>query len=168
MVGAAPRRGAVRLAGSVSGEGGLFAPLSGRPCAFYFVTLREWDNGHTHKLFDVESHATFELKDHSGTAMVEPLGGDFRLGKHRLESGNSLTSWPQFVKVLERYGQSPYDDEGQERSVDWREWILVPGDRLEVAGLCGWEFAHPNGYRDRNQSLVVRSSPETQLRLRIA
>lgn len=116
----------------------LRAPITGRPCAFYSVSLREWDNGGLYPLLSEHSTARLSVEDDSGSGWIRPshLDADLRTG---LAQGHSSEYWSAHRELLARHGLSVVDSGGELRSMSWRESILVPGDTIWACGIVDME-----------------------------
>lgn len=89
--------GLVRIHGKAMGDAPLLSPLTHQPCFFYKVDIEKWENnsrrsGWKHYRTDTEG-VHFELRDPSGSIVVDPLGAKYDLlqsAKREVSSGISF------------------------------------------------------------------------------
>lgn len=123
----------------------------------------EWDNGATYPFLDVGSAEALELVDGEEHAIVEPQDASFILPKKRRMKGHNFSDFEGFRRFAAAHGVSAFDAEGIRRSVQWRETILVPGDRITVIGSIAWEAEGAATYRDTGVRLALRSAAGSPL-----
>ncbi|HEX2571680.1 MAG TPA: DUF3592 domain-containing protein [Polyangia bacterium] len=146
----------------VHGENALTAPLSGRSCACYRVTVTEAGDDCDHQVLDEIRSADFFVEDGSGKALVR-LSGRAQLiiveDVHR-SSGTFNDPTPELKAFLERHGQSSRGVLGVfNRSLKYVEGVLEQGEQVAVVGVARLESdpdphaAH--GYREPASRLVL-------------
>jgi hypothetical protein len=165
----APERGVFKLCGVVEGEPTLHAPLTDRLCAHYRVEIREWDNGAPWPFAVISSEAPFAIRDGQERASVNPAGGTILIrGRDRRASGHSSNQRGELTRLVRSLGRGMIASDGSRRSLEWVEYILLPGDRIEGIGEVRWE-ADPfgaAGYREVARSLTLASGPTQALFVR--
>ncbi len=155
-IGDAPDAARVRIAGKVISENALRAPLSGRPCTCYWVSIQMqgtyWRSQRIHR----DAHE-FQLTDPTGTASVAIERVHLELSADHIES----TTVPQLThsirSLLGRWGLKL----DKVSSIQLCEAIVAHGDEIEVVG-SGLRRAVPNGPRERG----FRDVPASLLELR--
>ncbi|MFO0587692.1 MAG: hypothetical protein U0441_09135 [Polyangiaceae bacterium] len=154
-----------KIAGAVRPLGQpLRAPLTGRACVFYEVTVEEYrSSGKSGRwveiIKDVDSQ-DFLLEDGTGRALVKSAGMKVLPVKDReLSSGFMNDASPVLEDYLRQHGQSSQGWVFNKR-LRYKEGVFEPGERVTVFGQCRWEQdPDPNaagqGYRDTPKRLVV-------------
>ena len=111
----------------------LAAPITGRPCVFFAVTIGEWFNGTKTPLLSETSSSQFLLEDDTGSVVVTPDVVETLLKTRRLR-GHSSESHKQHKLLLARHGFSMVDEYGELRSLAFEELIIAENDAICVLG----------------------------------
>ena len=162
-----------KIAGAVRPLGEpLRAPLTGRACVFYEVTVEEYrSSGKSGRwveiIKDVDAQ-DFLLEDGTGRAVVKTAGMKVLPVKDReLKSGFLNDASPVLEDFLRQHGQS---SQGWvfNKNLRYKEGVFEPGERVTVLGQCRWEqdpdpSAAGQGYRDTPRRLVVDVPDQGQL-----
>lgn len=137
----APEGAQVRISGTVEVlEGTMIAPLSGTPCVLYEIVVADLVRAPQTQL-DVEvtiarevMGVPFALRDDSGRVVV-----DARAAEIVLEVDDRIRTEPmappsrELIAMLERHLDDPRHWVTKPLAI--REAVVVPGDRLTIAGV---------------------------------
>lgn len=133
----------VRVVGQVEVDAPLFAPLSGRACAYWRVLVEEkkssGKNSYWKKMVDEHEGVDFRLRDATGLALVESthvnavLESDAAGGSHFLSDPT-----PELEAFLAERG---HDTKGWffNKTIRYREGAAEPGEVVAVVGDAKWE-----------------------------
>ena len=133
----------------------LVAPLSGRPCAYYCITVSEYrshgNSGSYCEIINEEKGVDFVLRDGTGTALVMVAAASTALTRdHKTTSGTFDSPTPREESYLNAHGE-----QGKgwvfNKSIRYVEGILEAGEQVSVYGFGSKEpdpDADPTGYRD--------------------
>jgi hypothetical protein len=159
----------VRLAGRVTADARLEAPLSHRPCIAWQVLLERVsgrnENQNFCSLACEESRASLELRDESGSVVLLPAGGTWSLA-------NDMVTWleyeldltPERSAFLARHG---IRWKGSTKPVlRFREQVIEQGARVTVLGRAhadGVQLAAGSPYRDAPLRWVVAAGKDEPL-----
>ncbi len=156
----------VRIIGAVKPIGEpLRAPLSGKPCVFFEVTVEEHRSdgsktGSWTEIIRETDVADFLVEDGTGRALVKTNAMKVLPVKDtELQSGFLKDAKPELEAFLQRHGQK---SQGVlfNKSLRYKEGVFEPGERVSVLGLGKWE-QDPDpqeagtGYRDVPKRLVL-------------
>jgi hypothetical protein len=127
-----------RVAGTVSCDGtARVSPLSGVPCAWYrlrvFGALHAFGRTLFGVILDERAGATAVIGDETGHARVNLDDAEVRIERVYHQIGNDSQAH------LARLVAGKID--GEWHPVLAREWVVLPGTRVAVAGQCLWEPA---------------------------
>lgn len=115
----------------------LTAPITGRSCVFYSVTIGEWFNGTKTPLLRETSSAAFRLADTSAAIFVAPLGSEVEVYlRDSRKRGHSSECLDEHRALLARQGFGMLDDYGERRSLAYEEVIVAPNDKICVLGAA--------------------------------
>ncbi len=142
----------------------LIAPLSGRPCAYYTVTVTSRGKKQEWTVAREVLGQPFILEDASGRALVHlDATSEVTLGLEGETSGNFDDASVVQRAFLERHGESSTTEFGFNRSLSYREGVLEAGELVTVVGVASRE-ADPTpaqaarGYREQPTWMVLRGS----------
>jgi hypothetical protein len=160
----------VRVAGKVKALGPLHAaPLSGRPCVYYEVSVEEYrSSGKSGKWVEIihdTDGSDFLVVDATGKARVSTREMKALIVRdHKRESGTLNEAPPDLEAYLARHGRK---SKGWifNRNIRYREGVLAPGEEVVVLGEAAWEqdpdpTEAGTGYRNSPKRLVLRSRPD--------
>jgi hypothetical protein len=160
----------VKIVGQLSFIGEpLGAPLSGRRCAYYEATVDESSGRAPIQLIRERRGQDFILRDDSGKALVrmDEASAVLVMRDAQFSSGGDADPTAVMTAFLARHGQS---SRGLlfAKSLNYREGVLEPGERIAVLGLARWEpDPDPDrgalGYRELPMRLVVQASGRVPL-----
>jgi hypothetical protein len=138
------------------------APLSGRMCAYYQLSVGEINAGGAFdEYLRIEERADFWLSDDSGRALVHTEGAEVVVKRdHRLDARDLP------VRLLELLAER-----GMERLVGrhltFYEGVLPPGADVALFGMARLEPdpdpSHAAGYRQTAMRVAMRASGEVPL-----
>ncbi len=133
----------------------LVAPLSGRPCAYFSISVEEYrsrgKSGSWVTMVEEERGVDFALDDGSGTAIVVVASAKTALSSdHRSSSGTFDDPTPREQSYLDSHGR---ESEGWvfNKKIRYIEAVLEPGELVSVYGYGSKEpdpKATPGGYRE--------------------
>lgn len=132
-IGDAPFDTTVRITGTVApGQGTLTAPLTGRVCVYYKITVEEKGDKEWTELFEETMGVSFAIEDGSGRAIVDPSGAKATVkfdGYSR--SGTLDDATPQEEAILQRHDTK---SKGWvfNKSLRYNEGVIEPGERVVV------------------------------------
>jgi hypothetical protein len=156
----------VRVVGSLRpGPRTLSAPLSGRPCAVFFVRVREHVGKNSTEIFRESDAVEFSIDDGSGTVLVRPE--KFELGlveDHEERTGAWKDASDAVTEYLRSKGQSPENMLGFNRALQFHEAVLEEGELVAVLATVALEIdpdptSAGDGYRDRPKRKVLVTPP---------
>lgn len=166
-----------RIAGQVELARTIEAPLSGRPCAYWHVTVQQLrplrSSSRWVTIIDDQRGVDFLVRDGSGAALVKPRVVRSVLVKDgKFSSGRFNDAAPRLEAFLAQRG---YSSQGWvlNKSLRYSEGIVAAGEQVCVVGVGTWE-TDPNekpdggdGYREVNspKRLVIQSHGEGPLLL---
>jgi len=151
----------------VAGEQGVFTtPFSGRPAVFCRVTVQEkrsrGKSTYWHTVVEEVEARDFYVEDGSGQqARVSPRGANAVLDKQSTAtSGTFNDAPPNLVEFLQARGHATTGWFGLNKSMQYLEEVLAPGDQLYAIGPSHREAGPPasENYRDSPSSRLVMSS----------
>lgn len=165
-----------RVIGEVEAERTVAAPLSGRPCTYWRVTVLEQRGGkNRHWVTVVDEHdgVDFFLRDGAAKALVKTELVQAVLDKDaKLSSGVLNDATPQLEAFLAERGHST---QGWifNKTMRYHEGVVEPGERVCVVGVGRWErdpdeqARAGTGYRDAQmpKRLVLQSPDDGPLLL---
>jgi hypothetical protein len=155
-IGEAPDAAPVRIAGRVTADNALRAPLSGRPCTCYYVSVvTEGSRRRTRWRF--QDAAEFQLVDATGTASVPVDRPYLEVSADHIQDTTLRLLSDATRATLDRLGVKL----DKVHSVQLYEAIIADGDEIEVVG-SGLRRAIPSERRERG----FRDPPSTLLELR--
>ncbi len=142
---------------ALAASGLLWAPLTARRCLGYVATVEEPGLLRPNILALEQASAPFVLED--GTQVEDTVV--IHTGVQRyFETGHLRDPGELLQGFLLRHGCSHVDFLGLNRTLRYREGILLPGDRVRVRGIATWQpspaGSAPGGYRNAPQCLVLR------------
>lgn len=160
-----------------SEQGSFKTPFSGRDAVFCRVTVQErryqgsrqvW-----HTIVKEIDAREFHVDDGSGQqARIDPRGANTLLDKQSVSSSGMFNDPPaQLVSFLEAHGVKSDTWIGKDKSMQYLEEVLAPGDSLYAIGPCHREAGppEPDAYRDAPGSrLVMSGMPAGDLELLIS
>ncbi len=166
----------VRIMGVIAEQDDVLdAPLSGRACVHFDVSVLEWrshgKSGSFVHVFSETGSRPFVVTDASGRARIDT--SHFRCAIVRdanKQSGTFNDASPEMEALLVRHGMQSTGLLGFNKSLRYEEGVLEPGERVTVLGRARWEDdpdetargAPGVGYRDsvRRRRLVIEASLE--------
>lgn len=140
----------------------LVAPISGRPCAYYEITIHiaYGADPKAHLVAQERYARDFSIRDETGVACVEVRAARFVLA--RPEPSLRSSDDAAVRRILERHGYDLGAFEGLTFYCDER--AIGPGDELFVLGCARFE-RNPSrrSYRDEAPRLVIEAPEEGTL-----
>jgi hypothetical protein len=148
-----------------SEEGSFRTPFSGRDAVFCRVTVQErrqsGRSSHWHTVIEEIESRDFYVEDGSGQqARISPRGANTVLDKQSIASSGMFNDPPpQLVSFLASRGVSAETWIGTNKSMQYLEEVLAPGDSLYAIGPSHREAGPPQheGYRNAPTSRLVMS-----------
>lgn len=157
----------VEIKGKVvaSEQGAFKTPFSGRDAVFCRVTVQERrSNGKSsywHTIVEEIEAREFHVEDGSGQqARIAPRGANCLLDKQSVTSSGMFNDPPpQLVSFLNARGVSSETWLGTNKSMQYLEEVIAPGDSLYAIGPSHREAGppQPDAYRDVPGSRLVMS-----------
>lgn len=159
-----PERQFVRFVGKVIGDMPLRAPLSGRPCAAWRVTVKEKRGKSYSELFVRHQASDFRIADGTGTLLVRMEGAELALvSDSHFRSGMLKDATEQLERFLAEQGQKSTGFFFN-RDLQYHEAVVELGEWVAVAGFASAEpDPEPDpqriiGHRETPMRMVLRSS----------
>jgi len=155
-----------RVVGRVVPMQTMAAPLSGRPCVFYDITVEQYrsngrSSGSWHTILRERRGVPFLVEDGSGRALVDPEGAQIAVvHDSTTRSGTLDDASPQEEALLARHGLKSQGWVLNKR-LRYNEGVFEPGETVAVLGA---------GVREPDPSAVAavqgyREALPTRLRL---
>lgn len=149
---------------------GLIAPISGRRCVHYEVTIEEWvkrmkNSGWEETLTEKKS-IDFRIADATGTALVETSSFIATVTRNlHTESEPYLDPPKRILSVFKRHKRDALDAKGVVKRLRYEEGVLKPGASVVIVGRARWEdegAEASEGYRTqrRKRRLVIEAHDE--------
>jgi hypothetical protein len=144
----------------------LAAPLTGRRCVYFEVTVEEYrssgKSGSWRTIIREKQGVPFRVRDATGKAMVNLGAARMAVVKDaHFRSGTFNDATPELEAFLERYGKKSTGFLGFNRKLRYKEGALEAGEEVAVAGRGMWEPdpdpepGAAGGYRDAPRRLVM-------------
>jgi hypothetical protein len=150
--------GVAKIAGRIGAVSTIVAPLSGRNCVHWSVTVRRYDL----ELLRAERTVDFLVRDGTGKALVS-AGGARVLARSEARGtrGSFDPTQPRAAELLRVAGgaRSPLYD--PERPMTYVEIVLVDGDEVSASGAAQWVLdpdpdpTATGGYREPPKRLEI-------------
>ena len=162
-----------KVIGVVSKGPTIVAPLSGRECVFYVITVEESKDDHWVRVHFEQEHTEFSLVDSTGRAVVKTKHIEaFLVNDHQKRSGMFKRVEATELAYLEKIRLSHTGLMGFVKGMRFKEHIIEIGERIAVMGH-GSVYPDPNpprpmrseAYRGETQSYVVFDDHEVALTL---
>ncbi|ACY12840.1 hypothetical protein Hoch_0199 [Haliangium ochraceum DSM 14365] len=157
-----------RLVGDVRAiERALRAPLSGRPCVYYWVELSVYEGRFRRRLCGEERGRSFALDDGHGSALLDPADAELVIGERSRYCDGLGADAAEVQAFLARHAcECPPPLRASLVAV---EMVLEPGARVAVIGR-GVRESDPDpraarGYRDSGERVVLSSTPREPVRV---
>jgi hypothetical protein len=160
----------------------LLAPLSGRPCVLYRVTIECYDESRAIRFggggpsaprwvheAEEEQAPPFLVEDETGVALVRPEGWVNIIAPPRLFAADGLRAAEAHMDAFRaRYGNERAAFlRGVHDRVRYRESVVCEGEVVFIAGLVGvergGEGAEAGGYRGPTSRFVLRAPDDDRL-----
>jgi hypothetical protein len=176
----AAREGKLRIRGRARGRGQLLhAPVTGRPCVAFHLTVYEWHVLRTRDrqfdvLFEMAGACPFSIADDSGEATVDtskPFDLELAAERRGLPPLGDPTSQAErevVIRLLESRGFSASNLLGLPRYLSYEEGILADRQPVSVAGTGAREVSPDGesaGPRSPPLRLVLRGTARRPLRI---
>lgn len=145
----------------------LVAPLSGRPCAYYYVLVEQeessGDSRHWNTLIEEEVAGTFFIRDGKYCAHINSKNIKSYLVEDREYSSGFMedATWSH-KKYLQDHGQESTDFWGFNKSLRYKEGILEEGELIAVVGRGEWKKAEQEQLPDSYGRVLSISSTDKE------
>jgi hypothetical protein len=150
----AGRVGAASSAASPSAS--LVAPLSGRPCLYWSITVRRYDL----EVLHAERGVDFFVRDATGKAFVTVRAADVVASGRVLEDKFDPLD-ARAERFVDEHGRARNGHYNPARPMTFREVVLAEGDDVSVSGSAEWaldpepDAACAGGYREPPRRLEI-------------
>jgi len=156
-----------KVAGKVEYVGKpLIAPLSGRPCAYYSVIVKEKDSSESsnwNSLIEEEVAGTFVIRDGKYCAHINCNHVKSYIVKDMNYSSGFLDDATDVLEdFLQKHGQKSEDFLGLNKSLHYKEGILEEGELMAVVGRGEWKNASQVGLPESYGRILDISSTEEE------
>ncbi len=136
----------VKLIGkAVGGNHLLMAPLSKRPCLYYYVYVEKKGNKSWRKYLSAEEKQDFFLDGDGERAIIKPemTHFDFRLRflvfDHEDQSGTFNDAQEHLESFLKQHDKSSTGFLGWNKTLRFKEGIIEPNEMIAVKGIAEWK-----------------------------
>lgn len=158
-----------KLAGSVEIVGEpLIAPLSGRPCAYYYVLVEQLQSSgkssHYSKIIEEEKSGTFLIRDGRYRAKInfDSLLKTYLVQDKEYSSGLGNDATATLENFLNSHGEKSENILGFNKSIRYKEGILEEGEMVAVTGRGEWKSAGEVQLPDSYGRILLISSGENE------
>lgn len=162
---------------AIGGNQSLKAPLSGRPCLYYYVLVEKKGDKSWHTYIEEEDGQDFFLETGYERAIVKPKGIHFGYKRtlfvfdHKDKSGAFNDAKPHLEQFLKRHGKESVNFIGFNKTLRYSEGIIEEGETIAVKGIAQWKtLSEPiEGYSyskiltftgDEKNKLIITDLPE--------
>jgi hypothetical protein len=175
------REGRLRIRGRARSRGQLLsAPVTGRLCVAFHLTVYEWHVLRTRDrqfdvLFELQGACPFSVADESGEATIDtskPFALDLEAERRGLPPPGDLSSREErerVIRLLEPRRFTAHNLLGMPKYLCYEEGIVADREAVSVAG-AGVREVSPDGESAGPRSpplrLVLRGTPRRPLRIR--
>lgn len=133
----------VRIVGKASGDASIPAPLSGRSCFYWRVTVQELRrhgrNSRWETIIDEQEGVDFTVRDATGSALILTSHAQCVLDKDvHYSSGFLKDADPVLEQFLAQRGHSS-GGVVFNKSMRYHEGVVEPGETVAVVGIGRWE-----------------------------
>jgi hypothetical protein len=136
----------VKLIGkAVGGNNLLIAPLSKRPCLYYYVYVEKKGDKSWRKYLSAEEKQDFFLDVDGERAIIKPAMThfDFRLRylvfDHEDSSGTFNDAKAHLESFLKQHDKSSTGFLGWNKTLRFKEGVIEPGETIAVKGIAEWK-----------------------------
>lgn len=157
-----------KVAGKIEYVGDpLVAPLSGRPCAYYYVLVEQKvSSGKSSSweiLIEEEVGGTFVIRDGKHCAHINSKNIKSYLVEDREYSSGFLEDATQVLeKYLHDHGQKSENFLGLNKSIRYKEGVLEEGELIAVVGRGEWKKAEQEQLPDSYGRVLSISSTDKE------
>lgn len=162
---------------AVGGNQLLKAPLSGRPCLYYYVLVEKKGDKSWHTYVEEEDGQDFFLETGFERAIVKPKGTHFGYRRtlfvfdHKDKSGSFNDAKPHLEQFLKRHGKESVNFIGFNKTLRYSEGVIEEGETIAVKGIAQWKTLNEpiEGYTysklltfigDEKNKLIITDLPE--------
>ncbi|MCB0755935.1 MAG: hypothetical protein H6603_06595 [Flavobacteriales bacterium] len=143
----------------------LVAPLSKRPCAHYFVKVEEkrssGKNSHYHTIIEQEITSKFLIQDGEHYAIIDAYHVQSNIMiDANYSSGTFNDATPMLEDFLRQHGHESEGFLGFNKSMNYEEGILEPGEEIAVLGVGQWKSAQEVGLPAKYGHVLVISAAD--------
>lgn len=155
-----------RITGKVEFTGKpLTAPLSGRPCAYFYVLIEQQvstgKGAHWQKYIEEEVAGKFGIRDGKHCAIVDCNKVKSYIVQDRKYSSGFMHDAPENLeRYLSRYGKDSTNMLGWNRTLRYREGIIEEGETISVLGKGEWKRAEQDQWSDDYGKVLMIRPPE--------
>jgi hypothetical protein len=139
----------------------LKSPFTDKDCVYYRYTVEEYrssgKSSHWVTIKKEEQRDLFYLKDETGTVLIDPKGAQIEAQKDfECQSGLGKDPPEQVFRFLRSRNLSHEGFLGLNKTMRYRETVIVPGDRLYIMGTAGENPFRKDGTADQVDSIMIQ------------
>jgi hypothetical protein len=157
----------VKIVGKVEVIGEiLFAPLSSRKCAYYYVMVEEDSGGKNSSyrtIIEKEIRTSFVLRDNENIVLVNPRNLLTHLViDEKYHSGFFNDATKNLEDFLQKNGYESTGFFGFNKKIRYSEGILEEGELVAVVGKARWSEGHKEGLPMGFKKILVIDPYDTE------
>lgn len=172
----------IKLVGkAIGGNDPLIAPLSKRPCYYYYILVEKKGDKSWHKYLEDHAQQDFFLEVNGERAIIKPALTRLEFKKtffvldHEENSGSFNDARPHLEAFLRKHGTKSTGILGFNKTLRFSEGIIEPNEMITVKGIAQWKtikepfenFNYSNILTlkgDKNNKLIITDLPETVIK----
>jgi len=145
----------------------LKAPLSGRPCAYYYVLIEQkvstGKSSHWKTIIEEETAGTFVIRDgrHCAYSNCEKIKS-YIVQDRKFSSGFLNDATEELEKFLRDHGQESEGFFGFNKTLRYKEGVLEEGELIAVVGRGEWKNAIQVKLPDTYDRVLAISATEEE------
>ena len=145
----------------------IIAPLSGRPCAYYYVLVEQkvssGKSSHWKKLIEEEIAGAFVIKDGRYCARIDTKNIKSYITEDRKYTSGFLEDATEVLeKYLNDHGQKSEGILGFNRTLRYKEGVLEQGELIAVIGRGEWKHVNQDQMTSSFGKVLEISSTEEE------
>jgi hypothetical protein len=137
------------------------SPFTEKQCVYYQFTIEEYQssgkNSHWVTIKKGEQRCLFYLKDDTGKVMIDPTGATIEARKDfEYQSGLGKDPPEQVIRFLSANNLTHEGFFGLNKTMRYRETIIIPDDTLYIMGTAGENPFNKEGTEDHADSIIIQ------------
>jgi len=145
----------------------LVAPLTGRECVYYYVSVEETGGGNSNldkiTIISKEDKTLYVTRDNDKCVLIGDADTKINIMlESKFHSGFRKDATKVIEDFLKRHGQKSTGIWGANRSLYYTELILQHGDKVAVVGTGNWQPACTMGLPETYGDVLVMGAKKGQ------